>query len=48
MEFKYDRAQRMSTLIEFRHAEFEASHDPRNLCGKRMIRLWADMFGEVE
>ncbi len=48
MEFKYDRAQRMSTLIEFRHAEFVASHDPRNLRGKRMIRLWTDMFGEVE
>lgn len=24
------------------------SHDPRNLRGKRMIRLWADMFSEVE
>lgn len=48
MEFKYDRVQRMSTLIEFRNAEFVASHDPRNLRGKRMIRLWADMFSEVE
>ena len=49
MEFKYDRLRKeMSHLIEFRHAEFVASHDPRNLRGKRMIRLWTDMFGEVE
>lgn len=47
-EYKYDQAQRMASLIEFRAAAFEASRDPRNLRGKRLIGQWRGMFAEVE
>ena len=47
-DYKYDRAQRMDTTINFRSQEFETSKKPRLMRGRRLVRIWTKRLLQIQ
>ena len=47
-DYKYDRAQRMDTAINFRSQEFETSRKPRLMRGRRLVKIWTRRLLQIQ